>query len=93
MSEEPTLLDTYIKELRQQKVEEEKIALLSVVAKVWIDVLRKNPRRLSSEEITLITMRRIEGAFLAHLDPLWTPLIDPDQGFGRMGRGMRPMLI
>lgn len=90
---EPTLLETYVVALRRQNVDEPTIALLSALATEWIDVLRHNPRRLGGNEITLLTVDRIDHLFRQHFDVLWSLVIDPDQGFGRMGTGMRPFLI
>jgi hypothetical protein len=94
MSEaEPTLLEAYTAELRKRDVSEDTIALLSTIASLWIETLRKNPNRLSSSELTSKTMNHIALTFNQHFGPLWDMAIDPDRGFGRMGPQTYPFLI
>lgn len=94
MSEtEPTLLETYVNELKRQGVNDNTVAVLTSIASVWIDVLRRNPHRLSGPELTLLTMNEIDSLFRQHMDALWGLVIDPDQRFGRIGKSMHPFLI
>jgi hypothetical protein len=88
---EPTLLEAYIAELRKRDVPEDTIALLSTTASLWIDILRKNPNRLSSSELTSKTMNHIAVTFNKHFGPLWDMAIDPDRGFGQIEK--YPFLI
>ncbi len=93
MNDSPTLLATYVTALERQNVPAETIALLKPMAAAWIEVLRQNPNRLTGSEITLVTIEEISTIFVNHFDILWMMVIDPDQGFGRMGRNKHPFLI
>jgi hypothetical protein len=87
------LLDDYVTALELQRVDKETIDLLIPIVKIWIETVRRNPNRLSGEEIKLVTMAQVEKIFSRHLETLWGMVIDPEQGYGRIGLNMRPMLL
>jgi len=93
MEKSPSLLDTFVASLRRQNLDEETLKKVSVLVEIWIDTLKDNPGRLSSNELMLVAMKRAEDLLRSHMDLLWAIFIDPDQGFSHFDRDMLPKLL